>query len=61
MARPKKEAKMLSMKLDVTVYDLLDRFSDETGIPKTTAVEKILNQFFAEYYARPDEERSIFK
>lgn len=61
MARQKKDAKLLNIKLDRTVYEQLDQFCDESGMTKTTATEKILAQFFEEYFQRPEQERRIFK
>lgn len=61
MSRTKKDAKMLNIKLAKDVSDELEAFCDETGVTKTVAVEKILHQYFEEYFERPEEERRIFK
>lgn len=61
MSRLKKDAKFLNMKLDREIYDLLEKFCDETGMTKTMATEKIMDQFFEKYFDRPEEERKIFK
>lgn len=42
-------------KIATGTYDLLDKFCDETGITKTTATEKILD----EYFKKPKEERNL--
>ena len=59
MPRAKKDARMLSIKLASEVHDRLDQFSEETGMNKTIAVEKILTKFFDEYFQKPEEERKI--
>ena len=46
MPRTKKDAKYLNMKLDRKIYDQLEQFCDESGMTKTMATEKILEQFF---------------
>ena len=61
MGQPKKDAKTISMKLDRNIYTKLDIFCDETGLSKTAATEKILNQYLSEYLDRPEEERKLFK
>ena len=61
MAREKKDAKILNIKLATPVYDQLDRFCEESGLSKTIATEKILAQFFDEYFEKPVGERTIFK
>ncbi len=61
MSRTKKDARILNIKLSSDIYDLLDRFCDESGMNKTVATEKIMKQFFEEYFKRPESERKIFK
>lgn len=47
MARPKsKESKSVNINMDVEVLNKLEAYCKETGLPKTTAIERILNQFF---------------
>ena len=61
MSRLKKDARFLNMKMDREIYDRLETFCEETGMSKTTATEKILDQFFEKYFGRPEEERKIFR
>ena len=61
MSREKKDAKLLNVKLNRVVHEQLEKFCDESGMTKTLATEKILAQFFEEYFRRPEEERRIFK
>ena len=49
MARQKKDYRVLNINLDSTIYDKLDNFTKKTSLPKTTAVERILEQFFKKY------------
>ncbi len=61
MAQIKKNAKIVNMKLDRTVYDKLDRFCGETGLSKTAATEKILDQYLNDYLKQPENMRGLFK
>ena len=61
MAQPKKDAKVLNIKLAMPVNDLLEKFCSETGMSKTVAVEKILGSYFEDYFNRPEAERKLFK
>ncbi len=60
--RPRgKEMKILNLRVDPETVEMLTRFCEETGVPKTVAVNKILNAFFADFFSKPEEERTIFK
>lgn len=61
MSREKKDAKVLNIKLDREIHEELEQFCNESGMTKTIATEKILGQYLAEYFARPEEERKLFK
>ena len=60
MPRPKKEMKVLNIKLALAVSDKLEAFCNETGMTKTIAVEKILSQYFTNYFSRSEKERRLF-
>lgn len=60
MARTKKDAKILNIKLDREIHEQLEQFCDESGMTKTIAVEKILQHYFEEYFKRPKEDRTLF-
>ena len=60
MARTKKDAKILNIKLDREIHEQLEQFCDESGLTKTVAVEKILQRYFEEYFKRPKEDRTLF-
>lgn len=59
MPRPKKDSKVLNIKLSVPVYDKLEEFCDESGQTKTLAVERFLNKCLNEYFSKPESERKI--
>ena len=61
MPRQKKDAKILNIKLERKISDQLEQFCEESGVSKTIATEKILSQYFDEYFSRPEEERKLFK
>ena len=61
MPRSKKDARILNIKLSTPVYNKLEEFCEESGMPKTTATEKILSSFFEKYFEQPEDERTIFK
>lgn len=57
MPRQKKDAKILNMKLAISVNDKLERFCEESGQSKTVAVERFLDKCLDEYFERPEEVR----
>ena len=57
MARPKKDARLVSFKMAADVYDKLSHFCDVSGQSKTMAVERLLSKAIDEYFERPQEER----
>ena len=61
MPRQNKDAKILNIKLATTISDQLEQFCEETGMSKTIATEKILSQYLAEYFSRPELDRKLFK
>ena len=57
MARPKtRDYKSINFNLDVKVLEKLERYCEETGRTKTTAIERILDKFLTEYFAKQSEE-----
>ncbi len=60
MARERKDAKLLNIKLDREVHEQLEQFCRESGMTKTMATEKILRKYLCEYFRRPEEERQLF-
>lgn len=57
MARPKtRDYKSINFNLDVKVLEKLERYCEETGRTKTTSIERILDKFLTEYFAKQSEE-----
>ena len=61
MPRERKDAKLLNIKLDRKVHEQLEKFCVESGMTKTMATEKILAQFFEDYFSRPEYDRKLFR
>ena len=59
MPRPKKNSKILNIRLDKEISDKLERFCEESGQSKTVAVERFLNRCLDEYFSKPEEERKM--
>ncbi len=59
MAQIKKNAKVISMKMDKTISDKLDKFCEETGLSRTVAIEKIVDKHLDEYFKQPKDKRQI--
>jgi hypothetical protein len=57
MARPKKDAKILNIKLDREINEKLEKFCEESGQSKTVAVERFLNKCLNEYFEKPEDIR----
>lgn len=49
MPRPKKDAKILNIRVSTPVYDALDRLCEESGQTKTFAVERALAAYIEDY------------
>ena len=59
MPRPKKDSKILNIRLDKEISDKLERFCEESGQSKTVAVERFLNRCLDEYFSKPEKERKM--
>ena len=46
MARPKKDGRHINYYIDRMIYERLEEYADEKGQTMTTALERILKQFF---------------
>ena len=49
MPRKKKDGKITNFYLSLEALDLLERYCEETGLPKTTAVERFIIKEVKEY------------
>ena len=61
MPRPKKDAKILNIKLATPISEQLEKFCAETGMSKTIATEKMLSQYMEKYFSKSEQERKLFK
>ncbi len=52
MSRIKKDGKNLNCIIDREIFEQLEIYCNEVGQTKTMAVERILKQFFSDYYRR---------
>ena len=46
MPRPKKDGKMLNIKIQSDIYNTLEKYCDDKGQTKTIAIERILKEKF---------------
>ena len=49
MGRPKKNGKYLNICIKLPIYERLETFCEESGQPKTTAVERALLAYLDDY------------
>lgn len=49
MARPKKDSQPFSIRMDKAVYDKLKTFCEESGQPKTVAIERAVSAYVDDY------------
>lgn len=52
MARPRKDYKILSCRIERKVYEKLDKFCEQSGQSKTVAIERILDKYFQDFFAK---------
>lgn len=50
MPRKKKDGKITNFYLSLEALDLLEKYCEETGLPKTTAVERFIIKEVKGYY-----------
>ena len=51
----RKDSVSLNARIGPELFDLLDRYCQETGQPKTVAVERAIRRFCAEQDAAPED------
>ena len=59
MARPKKNGQYLNVKIDVSVYQRLEDFCENTGYSKTAVVERALTSLMNNHEAEQETLRRI--
>lgn len=47
MAKAKKDGKLVNYYIDNKILSQLEKYSEKTGIPKTTIVEKALKEYLS--------------
>lgn len=52
MARPKKDNVPVSLRLERSVFDRLNQFCEDSGQPKTVAMERALTMYIDDYYEK---------
>ena len=57
MARQKKDAVQINLKLDRTIAEKLEQYCKETGQPKILAIERMLSNEFEKYFEQPEGKR----
>lgn len=58
MSRTKKDGRSMNCYIDRLIYEQLETYCDDVGQTKTMAIERILKQFFDDYYKRMGENKS---
>lgn len=61
MARQKKDGKIVNLYLDRQVVSRLEKYCDETGQTKTTAIERMLAKELDKYFEQPEDNRVPIK
>jgi hypothetical protein len=51
MARPKKDGKHISFYANKGIVEMLDRYAEDKGQTKTTALERILEEHITNYFS----------
>ncbi len=57
MPRQKKDAVLLSLKLERHINERLEKYCAETGQTKTTAIERMLQNELEKYFEQPEGKR----
>ena len=53
----KKEYKSMNILMDIHTREKLDKYCDNTGLTMTKAIERILDQYFEDYFAQTDQKQ----
>ena len=61
MAKPKKNGTYLNVCIESSIYERLDRFSEDAGQAKTVAVERALTAYLDEYEEKQRKLRELEK
>lgn len=55
MARPRKKSRPFSIKMEAEIYERLQAYCEESGQPKTVAIERAVNMFIDNYELKKGE------
>lgn len=50
----KKEFKSMNILMDIHTREKLDAYCEQTGLTMTKAIERILDQYFDDYFSTPE-------
>lgn len=59
MARPKKDNRPVTVRMEIELYDRLNQFVADSGQPKTVAIERALAKYIDDYYQKQQLIRAI--
>ena len=59
MARPKKDNVPVSLRIEKELFDRLNQFCEDSGQPKTVAMERALTMYIDDYYGKQEIIRNI--
>jgi len=54
MPRLKKDNHPISIRMEQDLYDRLNQFVEDSGQPKTVAIERALEMYLDDYYSKQD-------
>ena len=49
MSKPKKESRAFSIRMAADVYNRMEKYCEETSVPKTAAIERALCMYLDDY------------
>ncbi len=61
MARPRKDNVPVSFRMERTVFDKLSQFCEDSVQAKTVSMERALEMYIADYYAKQEQLEKINK
>jgi diguanylate cyclase (GGDEF)-like protein len=61
MAREKKDGRRINYYLNRQIFEQLERYAEEKGQSMTTAIERILSEYFAEHSIRLDNSENVLQ
>lgn len=54
MARPKKDNVPVSLRIEKELFERLNQFCEDSGQPKTVAMERALTMYIDDYYEKQE-------